>query len=124
MLANSQPQSEVMHLKIITIMVYKKKKDYYHYATTTIPCYSWTQKVCVENQKLVETKRFFLFFYFFIFLFFIFIERLIKSNLKKLTLIWNIITTWIRGPSLAPLGTRDCITCGIYWNDWKSCFLH
>ena len=25
MLANSQPQSEVMHLKIITIMVYKKK---------------------------------------------------------------------------------------------------
>ena len=103
-----------MHLKIITIMVYKK--NYYHYATTTIPCYSWTQKVCAENKKLVETKRFFLFF--------IFIERLIKSNLKKLTLIWNIITTWIRGPSPSPLGTRDCITCGRYWNDWKGCFLN
>ena len=108
-----------MHLKIITIMVYqkKKKKDYYHYVTTTIPCYLWTQKVCAKNKNLVETKRFF-------FKQFLFIERLIKSNLKKLTLIWNIITTWIGGLGPAPLGIRDCITCGSYWNDWKGCFLH
>ena len=102
-------------------------KDYYHYGLykkKIITIMRQRQfhaihelRKCVQRIKDWLKQRDF-------FLFFIFIERLIKSNLKKLTLIWNIITTWIRGPSLAPLGTRDCITCGIYWNDWKSCFLH